>query len=416
MVCFCRNTVAQMQQALAQLQGAAPPGAGVAAATTPTATATAGVSAGLPGLPAAGTLGAGATTLPPLPPATAMAAQALRNIAAALAPAGPPAPPWQPNPSWQNLTLPTPALSPQAMATISALAQLRADALQQLGIDLLNPAQAQAFSRLAATALARLQQLAQAGVPPIINASAWASLAQTNAAATQVQQALGLGMLPSPAPPPPLAPWQPLLRQLQALAPLIAAAKQLGMDLAGNLAQQLASALRPLLQVPMPALPPTSQMLAGSMVGALAPISQLRQAFGVDPLAQGLAAMQQMVANHVQQVSAAVTAQTGQTPAALAALMQRLPTPVMSPATLAAPAVVAAAQQISPPALQALNWAVPPASALPVLSTGMPVMALTTQMQAALGISPAARPCGSGCDAAALTRGLGGGAPAAASV
>src|SRR5207302_1831223 len=67
-----------------------------------------------------------------------------------------PALPWQPEPAWLGLQLPALQLSAQAVATISALAQLRAQVQAQFGLDLLLPAHATALARIVATMNARL--------------------------------------------------------------------------------------------------------------------------------------------------------------------------------------------------------------------------------------------------------------------
>src|SRR5208282_4292260 len=81
-------------------------------------------------------------------------------LSAYLNAAGLPAEPWLPEPSWLSLPLPQQQLSLQAVATISAMAALRAQVLAQFGIDLLIPGQAMAMARIVATMNARLSLMA----------------------------------------------------------------------------------------------------------------------------------------------------------------------------------------------------------------------------------------------------------------
>ena len=105
-----------------------------------------------------------------------------------------PAEPWMPDPGWLTLPLPQLKLSMQAVATISAMASLRAQVLAQFGIDLLIPGQAMAMARIVATLNARMSLMAN------INPLAWLELARLNAAIDQVNLALSLGLLlPSPS-------------------------------------------------------------------------------------------------------------------------------------------------------------------------------------------------------------------------
>src|SRR5271167_162791 len=87
-------------------------------------------------------------------------ASAMLAIAASLASSSLSAAPSSPDPAMLNLQLPSVSLSASEVATISAAAFLRAQVLAQFGIDLLNPAQANAFVRLAATLSARLSAIA----------------------------------------------------------------------------------------------------------------------------------------------------------------------------------------------------------------------------------------------------------------
>ncbi len=91
---------------------------------------------------------------------------------------GLPAAPWQPDPNWLSLSLPRLPLKPGALATISALAQLRAQVLAQFGIDLLLAGQDARFARIVATMNTRLSAMGALSFNPL----AWSRLAALNEA------------------------------------------------------------------------------------------------------------------------------------------------------------------------------------------------------------------------------------------
>lgn len=87
----------------------------------------------------------------------------------------------------------------------------------------------------------------------------------------------------------------------------------------------------------------------------------------------------------------------------LADLLSLLPKLPVVPTSFATSAVVQAALQAQ--AVATLNWQVP--AIIPAVQIGLPTCALVAQLQAALGINAVlAAPCGSGCDAASIARGL----------
>src|SRR5208283_4771592 len=133
----------------------------------------------------------GSLSLPSLDISASLAlpgANVALGLSAYLNAAGLPAAPWQPDPAWLSLPLPQLQLSMQAVATISAMASLRAQVLAQFGIDLLIPGQAMAMARIVATMNARLSLMAN------INPLAWLELARLNAAIDQVTLALSAGL------------------------------------------------------------------------------------------------------------------------------------------------------------------------------------------------------------------------------
>lgn len=331
----------------------------------------------------------------------------LQALAGFLAGLGLPAAPWQPDQAWLEIQLPHLSLSASAMATLSAFAQLRVDALA-LGIDLMVPGQARALMRLTATVSARLQaMLAMPGMAGF-NPAAWLQLSAALSAAMQVQAALRLGLLPSFPAGPPLGPWRPFLFRLRALLPLIAIAGQLGIKLDAHFSATLAASLRVMLQIPMPvlAVPPLSLSLMANLTAGLSAVARLGAALGIDPLAIGLPKVTLMVQERLNAtVSAVEQVFGGQGLPHIVLGLPRLQAELeYCPTLMAPPAVVQAAVALSAPAvnLPALNWQVPALTGLPVLSLGLPVVAFAAQLHAALGVSLAATPCGGQCDAAAL--------------
>ena len=325
----------------------------------------------------------------------------LQALARLLAAMGLPAPPWTPNPAWLNLQLPRLALNASAMATISAFAQLRADVLAQFGIDLLIPGQAAAFARLAATLQARLAAMLAVNAHLGLASTAWMQLAASLSASLQVQEALNLGLLPSPPPIPQMSLWREFLALLASLLPIIAVSSQLGLNMSANISAQLAMAVRAMLQIRLPVFPPASLALMASITASLSAIAQLRASLGIDPLALGLPAVHLMVSERVALTARAVQTATGMPLPSLLSLLNLLPRPDFSPALMATPATVAAAMNINATALAAVNWQVPAIASLPVLSVGLPVTAFAAQLNAAMGLSASAALCAT-CDSAAL--------------
>jgi hypothetical protein len=367
MVCFCHNTMARLQLALPQLSVSADLDLDIAFAAD------------------------------------------LRLIASWMASFGLPAAPWEPDEAWLDLQLPSLSLSASAMATISAFAQLRADVLAQFGIDLLIPGQAAGFIRLAATLNARLEAMLSAdlslGLSLGVNANAWIQLSATLTAVAQVEAALSLGLFPAPPSGPPLALWRPFLIRLRVLLPLIAASIQLGLDLRADISLQLSAMLRVMLRIQLPSLSLPALQLSASLTAALSAVAQLRLALNIDPLTIGLPAVHAMVAARVGVTARLVQSSLGISLSALLALLLRLPRLEFSASLMATPATVNMAMSINAQALAAIDWQVPLAASLPVLSIGLPTIALTAQLSAALDLSASLSPCGATCDAASLLRG-----------
>ena len=331
------------------------------------------------------------------------------GLAAHLNLSGLPCLPWHPDPAWLNLPLPQLRLSARAVATISALAQLHADAHAQFGLNLLIPAQAHAFARIVATLNARLSAVAAMNFNPL----GWLHLAQLNSAIDQVNLALRLGLLP-PGPHlmlqlnlpggVPMLRWQSLLALLRLLAPMIAAMAQLNIALTET--AQLSATLRVLARLQFPAL--VAPQFMASLTAALQAVASLQASLGVSPLQLGLPAIQLRIQAKLALLLQALSAQfriniTAPNAASLlAALLALLPPLPLVPTTFATSAVVQAA--LNARAVASLNWNVnvmPPA-----LHIGLPVLALTAQLQAALNLHAVLKaPCPI-CDAAALMKAL----------
>lgn len=322
---------------------------------------------------------------------------------------GMPALPWQPDPKWLDLPLPRPQITPQAVATISAMAQLRAQVLAQFGIDLLVPGQARGLARIVATMNTQLSSIAN--LHPNFNPLGWLQLNALNNAIDQIQLALQAGLFAPPAnlmlslTMPgglPMPQWFGFLRLLRLLAPMIAVCAQLGVT---EMAQ-LSAALRTLAQLRLPAL--VAPQLLANLNASLSAVAQLRGSLGVNPLALGFPALvtrvQAKLALLLPALSAALGINlTGGGGSLLAELMALLPNLPVLPTSFATPAVVQAA--LGAQMLAGLNWQVPPM--LPALQAGLPTCHFAEQLQAVLGITavlPA--PCASGCEAARIMHAL----------
>jgi hypothetical protein len=351
-----------------------------------------------------------------------VAAPALRgaNIASALAAwlaqHGLPAAPWAPDPSWLNTPLPQVPLSLHQVATISALAQLQAQSMSQLGINLMQPAGVHAFARVIATLQARLAAIAALPGMGAFSAAPLLRLAASMNAITQVQAALQAGVLP-PSPAQltafsmpgglPMARWTSFLAQLRKLAAMIAAAAHLNVSLSDTTA--LSAAVRALARIQLPTIPPAQAQLMAQLTSTLSAQASLQAALGIAPGSMSLPQLTAMVQARLNAMLTAVAQAFGMslrglTPeAALAALMGLLPKMPPAPTSFATPAVVSAA--LNAHALTNLNWNVPPI--LPSTQIGLPANAFAAQLATALNLKPVLpSPCASGCDAARIMRGL----------
>jgi hypothetical protein len=319
--------------------------------------------------------------------------QAVLSLGDWLTGVGQPAAPFVQDSSWLDLSLPVPSLSASAIATISAIATLRAQVMAQLGIDLLVPGQATAFVRLAATLATRLDAMASLNLS--LGVGAWSKLAAVAKAASDVQQAISQGVF-EPAPPSQdNAQWETFGSQLKPLLPLLSLSTQLGLNLSASFTAELSAMIGAIVKVQMPQLPVPAINLMATLSASLTAIAQLKLALGVDPIEAGFAEARAMVTAQVT----AVAQSSGGLPDLLALLPELDVPPDLSFVTAAN---VSAAMSVNATALAALNWQVPSAVSLPVVSVGLPIASLSAQLSAAFGLSPSPRPCGGTCDAAAL--------------
>jgi hypothetical protein len=318
--------------------------------------------------------------------------------------------PWQPNPNWLGLPLPNLQLNLRAAATISALAQLRAQVLAQFGLDLLIPGQALMFARIVATMNVRLSALLNLNFNPL----AWLRLAGLNAAIDQINLALQMGLLP-PSPGLmlsltlpggiPLPQWVGFLAWLRGLLPLISAAANLNASLSAT--AEFSAALRVLARLSLPAL--AAPQLMASLTAALNAVASLQTSLGINPLMLGFPAVQLRVSLKLSALLAALSAQfglnlSGDSGSLLAALLALLPNLPFVPTSFATGAAVQAALQAG--AYAALNWNVP--LTLPAIGIGLPTCAFTASLSAALGVQAVlSAPCLLGCDARHVMQALG---------
>lgn len=272
------------------------------------------------------------------------------GLSAYLNAAGLPAEPWLPDPAWLSLQLPQLRLSMRAVATISAMASLRAQVLAQFGIDLLIPGQAMAFARIVATMNARLSVMANLHLN--FNPLGWLQLAQLNAAIDQINLALSLGLLPPSASMMlsltvpggiPMARWGSLLALLRLLAPMIAATAQLNVSLSAT--AELAAALRIMARLSLPAL--VAPQFMANLTASLSAVASLQLSLGlsVSPLTLGLPAIQLRVQARLAALLPTLAARFGlnvnvSLPNLLALLLSLLPKLPVVPTSLATSAVI----------------------------------------------------------------------------
>jgi len=316
---------------------------------------------------------------------------------------GLPAAPWAPAPAWLELGLPSLRLNASAMATISAFAQLRASVLAQFGLDLMVAAQAQAFARVAATANARLSALASAN--PAINPLPWQQLAALNFAIGQLEAALAMGLFANLSAYGAVPSFAGFQAALTALLPLIAVSLQMNLALNASLSAQLSAAIRAMLAIRMPAIPEANLSLMAQLTASLSAVASLQASLGISPLQLGFPGVQAMLSARLAVLLPQISAALGLN-LSLPNLLALLPALPYCPTMAVTAPVVQMAASINAQAVASMNWQVPPLSAVALLNVGLPVCALTAQLNAALGINAVLNaPCPM-CDASAVLKAI----------
>ena len=190
----------------------------------------------------------------------------------------------------------------------------------------------------------------------------------------------------------PLRQWRDLYQKVKDLAPLLAVARQLGVDLADPEAPaRLAQKLRPLRSTTLPPLAaPFTMAQYTTLARALAEIADV---LDVDPTDHDPKDLQHAIAQRQKAVLQGLQLQEDDPPV--------LPASV---ANLVTPAVVKALQAIRPQTLQAMQWKVPPSSDFPLVVTGLPAVAFIDTLRQTKVDAVRAAPCGQRCDAAAMLR------------
>ncbi len=313
------------------------------------------------------------------------AGDAVTSAAGQLAARGLPAAPWQPDPAWLETPVPTPKLDASAVATLSGLANMRSAAQSQLGVDVLAPGTGIALARIVATMNARM-----AAITNVPDPAPWQKLADQNDAADRVIQQLGSSASTEEYANPagqPMAVWKPFLRQVRAMAPLIAATGQLDVsaDDPPAMPAAIATAVRSLRAVELP--PIDDPQTVARLIALSSAVTRLQQSLGADPVRDGFAAVQDAVARKVAEAAERL-ADKG-SPA-------NVP---YCPSAIAPPAVVTAACSEGGRQIAGIAWHVPPASSFPAIRTVSLTAALVAQITAATGTNPVrSSPC-SNCDA-----------------
>lgn len=334
------------------------------------------------------------------------------SLSAWLGARGLPAPPWSPGGLSFDVALPSLSMSAQAMATLSAFANLRAQVMAQFGLDLLVSGQASMFARLAATLSARISASAQLSAGASLGLSvgggqALLQLAALNFAIDQVNAAIAAGVFAADASASYALPSASIafLADLSALLPVIAIGMQLDLDLTADFSVDLALAIKAMLAIQMPALPSASLSLMASLSAQLSAVAQLSASLGVNVAGMGLPDIEAMVSVRLSAMMASLSASLDislSLDMALPNVLALLPSMPACPTLSAPSAVVTAALSLNASAVASLNWQPPALSAVALLQVGLPVVSLSAQLNAALGISAALSPCMGGCDANAV--------------
>ena len=303
-----------------------------------------------------------------------------------------PSPPWQPKPEWLERKLPVPQMKPESLGTLSAIGTLRHLAMESFGIDPLAKGKATPMARVIATLNERVGKLAKR--TEAVDVHRWTRLAHISQSAEQVERAAKTGLFtptkeqeraylePGGRP---IEHWARLLDEMQALAPLVAMAKQLGPHAADP--EALAETMRHLKSIKLPELRHRNE--AARLTSLFHALRRLKEIHSVDPTELGEKEMEHIVEEKAKKAAASIP--HGAKP----------PKVTRNPSLIAPPAAIEAAQAPIIAELAKLNWRVPPMHTLPVLHHFLPAAGL---VQVLPPDTAQRTPCAKGCDATSVLR------------
>lgn len=306
-----------------------------------------------------------------------------------------PAPSWEPDPAWLEIEIPEPAMRPEALAIVLGLVQAQRACIDTLSLDPSEPDQVARLARIIGTLNRRMDDFEAFEDEPV----PWAALAIFNDHLDTVQAALARNILePAEEAEPPLAPWRPLLAKVKAIAPLLAIAQILELDLGDEQAMDtLAVTMRKLTVVKLPPL--ENPLLTMRIIARFNAIARLKQSIGADPSRVPF----ERVKAVVERKAKAMTALLPERIALVGDHLTGMPPLQPNPAALVTPAVMDLIKKIPPGIVEAVRWQPPKAEQFDILTTVAPVAALAGLL-AKLGVNPVrASPCGRACDAGPAT-------------
>lgn len=303
-----------------------------------------------------------------------------------------PAAPWQPDPAWLDLALPTPPLPAAALGVIMALVQASLTSRAGFRIDLATAAGVRDLTRLVATLNLRQDAL----LAMAADLRPWSELAALNAQVDTVRAAVTAGVFasgpeltPPGLPEPAFGVWQPFIAKITALAPLVAISRLLTVDLSTPAGLgSLGALLQTLAAINLPVL--ADATLVSQVIARASAIERLTLSLGRSP-----------VGYPIERVVAAVNAKVSAVASALPPTLQLSATGVLlnAPVRLPNPSALVNAITVGDASrltVKPLNWNVPKFDELPLLTSGVPAMAVAGLLGPGV---IRATPCGQACDA-----------------
>ena len=290
-----------------------------------------------------------------------------------------PAPHWTLDPSWLGHSWPEVHLPPAQMGVLLSLVSARQACRKVLDVDPALPDGARKLACIVTALNRQVERLRVLDADP----HPWQALAQRDAHASTVLAASEQGLLapaPDAAPPTPHL-WRELLRNLKALAPLVAIGQMQDMDFQDPQALgQLSATVRALGRVTLPALDDLALVLR--VIARNSAMARLQASLGMDmlttPFADARAAVGARTAAALRLVPAGVRLRDG--------ALLGMPAQPPNPGLLLNDATVQAARRLTPATLDQLRWQVPAHQDLAVLTVGATVAALAESL-ASLGLS-----------------------------